>query len=105
MNGLIHFLPFIPFSVFFVCCAAQFHVFGALGTALRERHPTEWANTKVSLLGGPLFGREWAFMVSGRHHELNDPNLTKRVRDARRLTAIAYCAWGLLVVCIFAIRP
>ncbi len=102
---MIHLIMFIPFGVFFVCGIAQFPVIGGLGAALRERHPSEWASTKISLLGWPFFGREWSFMMSGRHRELGDPNLTKRVSDARRLMAVALIAWVLFAICIFTIGP
>jgi hypothetical protein len=101
MIRVIQVLPFIPFGIFFVCCVAQFPVFGRLGAALRQRHPEEWANTKISLLGLPLFGREWALMLSRRHLHLSDPDLTKKVLDARRLTVIGFSSWALLPVSIY----
>ena len=38
-------------------------------------------------------------MMSGRHRDLGDPNLTKRVGEARRLMAVAFIAWVLFAIC------
>lgn len=102
---MIDLIMYIPLAVFIGCWFAQFPIMGGLGAALRERHQNEWASTRISPFGWPFFGREWSFMMSGRHRALGDPNLTKRVGDARRLMTVACIAWAVYAICIFAIGP
>jgi hypothetical protein len=93
----------MPFAVFFVCCVLQFPVFGSLGSTLRSRHPEQWASLRRSWIGWPVFDREWSFMLSGKYRALDDPKLTRKVKDARRLSAVALSSWTLYAISIFAV--
>jgi len=100
MSTLIHLLPFIPLAVFFVCCGAQLPALEKMAGALRRRHPAEWAELNVSFLPWVPLGREWKFMLSGRHRELNDLDLTRKVGEAQRVILIGFGALAMAMACI-----
>lgn len=90
----------IPFSVFFVCCAAQFFFLDRVKRALSARHP----DVLQGLLGKSFFSFSnnaiMKFAWQRRDRGLNDPALTKSVKQFRTLLFVAYGAWGLCALAL-----
>jgi hypothetical protein len=86
---------FIPMAIFFGCCAAQFWFMYRVRAALVSRHPEEWLRISKRLFFSPL---PWGFVWSGRHRDLGDPILSRRVIEMRWLSLVAYAAWAALFV-------
>lgn len=91
----LHYI-FIPFAVFFVCCLAQFWFGYRVRSALISRHPDEWLQmSKRAFFNSPI---PWRFLWSGRHRELDDPVLSRRVVEMRWLMIVAYTSWAAFAV-------
>lgn len=85
----------IPFSIFFACCVAQFFFLNRVKRALRARHP----DVLRSLLGKSFFSFTnnaiIKFVWQRRDLGLNDPYLTRIVKQFKILLFLTYGAWGL----------
>jgi len=88
----------IPFAIFFACCIAQFWFMYRVRDALVNRHPEEWLKMSKRLFFSPL---PWGFVWSGRHRELADPILSRRVIEMRWLAIVAYASWAAVAVEVF----
>jgi hypothetical protein len=86
---------FIPIAVFFACCVAQFWFAYRLRAALINRHPKEWLRMSKRFLFSPI---PWGFVWSGRHSDLDDPILSRRVVEMRWLMVVAFTAWAAVAV-------
>jgi hypothetical protein len=86
---------FIPMAIFGSCCLAQFWFMYRVRDALVTRHPDEWLKMSKRLFFSPL---PWGFVWSGRHRELNDPILSRRVFEMRALSVAAYVSWAALAI-------
>jgi hypothetical protein len=86
---------FIPMAIFFACCGAQFWFMYRVREALVSRHPDEWLKISKRLFFSPL---PWRFVWSGRHRELGDPVLSRRIAEMRWLSVVAYTSWAALAV-------
>lgn len=90
----------IPFSVFFACCGAQFFFLDRVKRALSARHP----DVLRGLLGKSFFGLSnnaiTKFAWQRRDLSLNDPELTKSVKQFKLLLFVAYGAWGLFALAV-----
>lgn len=97
----------IPFSVFMVCCLAQFYFLARVRRALAERHP----ELLRDLVGNAFFFASNAigkFAWRRGDRGLDDPELTERVKQYKRLMFVAIGAWAAYGVCIFSgigLRP
>jgi hypothetical protein len=98
----------IPFSIFFACCAAQFFFLDRVKRALSARHP----DVLRGLLGKSFFSFSGSaitkFAWQRRDLSLNDPALTKSVRQLKLLLFVAYGAWGLCALAVItgaALQP
>lgn len=91
----------IPFSIFFACCAAQFFFLDRVKRALSARHP----ELLQGLLGKSFFGLSanaiTKFAWQRRDLSLNDPELTKSVKQLKLLLFVAYGAWGFCALALF----
>jgi hypothetical protein len=90
----------IPFSIFFACCAAQFFFLDRIKRSLSARHP----DVLQSLVGKSFFSFSnnaiTKFAWKRRDLSLNDPELTKRVKQFKILLFVAYGALGLLALAL-----
>ena len=88
----------IPFSIFFVCCAGQFFFQDRVKRALHARHP----DLLQGLLGTSFFSNNAIakFAWQRRDLGLNDPDLTKTVKQFRLLMFVAFGAWGLCALAV-----
>ncbi len=96
----------IPFSIFFACCAAQFFFMERVKRALSARHP----DVLQGLLGKSFFANNALVKFTWRRRDLdlNDPDLTKTVKQFKALLFVAYGAWGLCALALFSgvgLRP
>jgi hypothetical protein len=90
---------FIAFAGFAGCCLAQFWFLHRIKIALIERHPdTFLAIEKSSFFPYQGLSR---FVRKKRYKDLNDPELDKRVRDFKRLFALALVCWLAYGVSLF----
>jgi len=90
----------IPFSVFFACCVALFFFLDRVKRALSARHP----DVLRDLLGKSFFSFSnnaiTKFAWQRRDLSLNDPELTKSVKQFKLLLFVAYGAWGFLALAL-----
>jgi hypothetical protein len=90
----------IPFAIFFACCVAQFFFLERVKRALSARHP----EVLKGLLGKSFFSFSRSaitkFAWQRRDLSLNDPELTKSVKQFKLLLFVAYGAWGLLALAL-----
>ncbi len=91
---------FIPFSIFFAYCAGQFWFAYRVRTVLVTRHPEEWLKMSKRFSFSIV---PWRFVWCGRHRELGDAVLSRRVVEMRCLTIVAYTSWAAFVIGVF--RP
>lgn len=92
----------IPFSVFFVCCCAQFFFIDRVKRALSARHP----DVLQGLLGRSFFSLSSNALIrfawQRRDLSLNDPDLTKCVKQLKLLLFVAYGSWGLCALAVLS---
>jgi hypothetical protein len=96
----------IPFAVFFACCVAQFFFLDRIKRALSARHPA----VLEGLLGKSFFANNAISKFARQRGDLslNDPGLTEKVKQFKRLLYVAYGAWGLCALAVitgFAFTP
>ena len=89
----------VPFGVFFACCLGQFWFFKRVRDALIDRHPDEFLRVERSSIF-PMGGLS-RYVYGNRHKALNDPELSKRIRDLRLLYALAFLSWLAIPVGLF----
>jgi len=92
----------IPFSIFFACCVAQFFYVNRIKRTLSSHHP----HVLQQLVGKSFFSFDSnaiaKFAWKRRDIGLNDPRLTERVKQFKRLLIVAYGAWGLCMLAMVA---
>ena len=90
---------FIPFSIFFICCASQFYFIRRVRQMLVERHPEIWAG--ISKRAWFVDNAVAKFIWWRKDKRLNDPELTRVVKQGAFLYYLALFVWviyaGLLV--------
>ncbi|QDZ06450.1 hypothetical protein FPZ24_02305 [Sphingomonas panacisoli] len=88
----------IPFAIFFICCASQFWFVKRVRDRLIDHHP----NVFLKQERASFFPHNhiWRYAFDSRFRGLNDPELDRRVRNLRILTAIALGSWLAIAVCM-----
>ncbi|MBO9557764.1 MAG: hypothetical protein J7515_04145 [Caulobacter sp.] len=88
-------LILIPFGVFFACCCAQFFLW-RVRRAMVERHPDVWRE---------ISGKAWfidkavsRFAWKRRDKGLNDPDLTRKVKELKIFGVVTFSAWLVYAV-------
>lgn len=89
-------LILIPFGVFFVCCGAQFFFLRRVRLAMVERHPELWR--QISAKAWFVDNAVYRFAWKRRDRGLNDPDLTRKVKELKTLYAFAISAWLVYAV-------
>lgn len=89
----------LPFAVFFGCVLTMIWTHYRIRRVLVERHPDEWLRISKSanfLVQQPGY---W-FPFTGRHRELNDPDLSALVMRVRWLQGIGIAVWLIIVAAL-----
>jgi len=89
----------ISLVIFTVCWIVHFRFMKRLRQALLERHPTTLASIENSLRF-PTEGL-WRFTQSDAHKLLNDPEVTRHVRNLKRLYIATVAAWFAFCIALF----
>ena len=82
-------MTWLPFSVFAVCCVAQFWLVERVASALKARHP----QIHDQMYGLFAFNRLFWFAIVRGDRRLNDPDLTARTRQLQFLVGLALASW------------
>jgi hypothetical protein len=91
----------IPFAVFFACCAGQFWFLKQVRDRLIECHPDKFLEIEKSSIF-PQNGIR-RFTRRGRYKALGDEELNRRVRNLKRLFAIALIAWAAFGIALLTV--
>jgi hypothetical protein len=94
-------LILIPFVVFFACFLAQFWFLKRVRDRLIDYHPDKYLEIERSSIF-PYNGL-WKFTKKGRYKQLGDEELDRRVRNLKRLFALAFAAWLTYGIALFSV--
>ena len=93
----------IPFVVFFGCVVSQFWFVRRVRIALIDRHPDEFLKLMRSSVFADYFLSK--FILSRRHHELKDDELSRAVIRCRWLIGLAILAWLAFAITLIVAPP
>ena len=81
----------VPFAIFFGCCVSQFWFLAQVRNALIDRHPDIYLQLerKSFFPGNGVF----KIILSGRHRDFADPDLSKAIVRCRWLFVVAIGSW------------
>lgn len=92
----------IPFSIFIACCIAQPFFLQRLKRTIAARHPEIWhgfySKTFFSAPNRQIIKFAWR----REDLRLNDPKLTKYVKQFRAMLFLTYGSWGAFGLCLFS---